>query len=365
MQNTEIIPAWQEAYCIRTCPPDKIFFSDDMKVNEHMRTCPFCRERVRDSGQGWDQLRDKILDYFPLPEEPDRPAPGQVWTVSEELSDWQEEKFYNPPQVLILKEEKNILQVVQLYGDTALFGPDDILLGEFGFAETWNTFALAAEDLGVYHGEIEQEKLARTIDRIEKKDFSDINENSTLYQFRLLELEVGSFFSSRSINALLVPSPSRRIAELLPAPESLKIQLGQKYPQGRIKDESDSLLMLATFEPPAEKTAMAASSSEGTILVNKVKAGLHGISITGEQAWLTACRRAEETVFVSGSINSPIPEHHDFLAWWSTHSGNRIPADEVDLDPQSGEFDIQIGNVSIADYQNGSPVLLLIENEDS
>src|SRR6056297_3213599 len=99
MTDHETIAAWQEAFCQRTCPPANILYGNDMNAEHHIRTCFFCRERLRENTSDWSSLARKIKEYFPLPEKPKRPVPGQVWTVSEQLVGWQEGQYFNPPQI--------------------------------------------------------------------------------------------------------------------------------------------------------------------------------------------------------------------------------------------------------------------------
>lgn len=362
MIDYETVTAWQEAYCQRTCPPDKILFGKDMKAEEHLRSCFFCRERQLESGSKWSSLARKIQEYFPLPSPPEQLAAGQVWTIREKLAGWQEDQYYNAPQVMIL-EENNPVQVVQLYGDTALMGPDDVILGEFGFAETWNTFALAANDLGIYMGKVEEKRLTRTIKCIAKKRFTDIDENSILFQFRQLELEIGGYFSGRSIAGLLLDTPKNRILKMFPAAKDLKSTLEQKYPGCVIKDEHDHLLALADFQLPREYTGLAASTLENKHPVNWVTAKSNDISIVISWAKIHHHKRIDENVLISGTLAREVPKEHEFYAWWSTFSGARIAADETDLDPQSGEFDLEINNIPAMEYRHGSLILLILENK--
>ncbi len=365
MDNHEIILAWQEAFCLRTCPPDKIFNEKDMNVRKHIQACPFCRERSKEAEPEWSSLGDKILEYFPLPDPQSRIAPGQVWTISDKLAGWQEDKHYNPPQVLVYDlTDEYVVQTVQIYGDTALMGPDDVLLGEFGFAETWNTYALNRNDLGNFIGSVGERHLQRTKERIEKKDFKHIDENSTLYQFRLLELETGSFFSSQSISGLLPQTPSAQLTELFPSGETVNQVLEEKYPRGETAVAEDPLLALALFQLPQEKLNMAASSTGDIHPVNWVKTGSGDLSITGSGARIILNKYREGTILVSGTLNDQIPHTCDFLAWWSTFSGHRIPARETDLDPDTGEFDIEITDVSREEYKNGNVILLVLEQKD-
>lgn len=117
-----------------------------------------------------------------------------------DLGGWGEPyRYFNPPDVLVLRAFSGGVQVAQVCNDTAFATREDILLpAELGaFAEPWNTFISQPDDLDRRIDTVPLE----LITAIRQKSIlsPDPAESELLYTFRDLELQTASWFGAKPV----------------------------------------------------------------------------------------------------------------------------------------------------------------------
>lgn len=144
----------------RTCPPPHIRndprHSADME--NHRRICPYCRTPPEDVSTPWAPLMARLRLVAGSASPQIQPAaPGQLRYLRPDLARWRDGFFYNPPLVLLLRDlsiSPRVFKAAQTYHDLLLAGPGDLIVQDSDdpsdgwFIETWNCYAVRADDLG-------------------------------------------------------------------------------------------------------------------------------------------------------------------------------------------------------------------------
>ena len=198
--------SWLPAWTLRCCPPDAAKTAPpDADFSRHLAICPICR---RENDNNLPRIR---LD-LPVTDIPEKqsPNPGELWSLSPSLAGWgPKNRYYSPPVVLVSDPaDKQAVHVLQIFGDPALSGPDDVLLdnGLIGFVEIWNRYTLSVSDLGERLGKISEDCLILVNEAL-SKHHAEPEPGSLLWFFRQMEVETGWYFAEKSLTGLLGASP--------------------------------------------------------------------------------------------------------------------------------------------------------------
>lgn len=194
--------AWQQAWRMRCCPPDTVLAGElTGELEQHLEICPACRRARADS-------LPEILLNFPSESSAHQRVPhvGELWSITKKTAGWGPKyRYYSPPVVLItaMVGDKAV-NVIQIFGDTALAGPDDILLDNniIGFIEVWNRYTLKTGVLENCLGKVSPD-LVHSIEKTHGEHHPAPSPGSLLWFFRQLEVETGWFFAEQSIADLL------------------------------------------------------------------------------------------------------------------------------------------------------------------
>lgn len=335
---------------LRTCPPKKIFHCKDHEdyIDGHIKRCPFCTETSDepDDSEGWQELGEALMTMIEKPQVKN-PEPGQIWSISEDLEGWDDEyRYFNSTQVLIIEVNQNLqaVKASQLYSDTILMGPDDVYLGkETGFAQPWNIYSLAFEDLGFCWQTIDL-ALVEKVKKISRKEFQEIETNSPLYFFRQLELEVGAFFSLQSIEKLMSLIDENKtiqdIRESYPSelypwlkdPGTLRQVLLREIPGLDFDTTSDDPLeILALMRLPDEEVSLAAASDPELISFNYVFIVKGRINVQSRWAKITHTSVVDGQGWIAGHFVEK-KELQQLVVWWKKDDQVMIKADDIKFD---------------------------------
>lgn len=186
----------------RTCPPYDILMAGGPAVEAHLRHCDRCRDLADADGESYAALKALSAKASPPPLETEA-RPGELRRVLRRAVPdiHNEHGWHNPPMVLVVEGEdsvgiKGVVRVVQVCGGLALSGPYDVPLRSVDsdvFAEPWNSWPVLISSLSRSIDEVSAEELAEVIEN-QKKPMPWIDEDSLLYTFRRLELNIGGFY---------------------------------------------------------------------------------------------------------------------------------------------------------------------------
>jgi hypothetical protein len=315
MQNEEYMLndlAWERLFRHRCCPPDRVLFAGENEMlRAHLQHCPWCRAELEaaiilPSAQAAAQEGSASAP----------PEPGEIRAVDLNYAGWGKKgRYYNPPLVLVLAAypDKRV-EVMQLYDDFSMAGPDDFMLGPAFqlFAETWNRYTLEPDMLGWCYGTIAPGVLERC------RAYSaapEVEQGSLIWFFRQLEVECGYHFFKRS----LLQRQKNSLREL--SPELLADQLrglGLDCVPG-----GSALETLAAARIPDERLPRAAHAG---------RLHRHGMSVYlrgGEVAeyrthpiQLSLLEFVKGRLLVSGLFEEDPPESDEYQFW--CRSGDRL-----------------------------------------
>ena len=267
---------------IRRCPPHGMFKDPDRaaELAQHLAVCPHCAEAPHET------LRLPATLPFEA-EAPAGAAAGQIRYIRSEKAGWRQGYHCNPPMVVVLEIREEIsddILVAQIYDDTILAGPGDLILdgdctgaGEL-FIETWNSYTLKAADLGTLMGQVP----APVVDAVRrmKADPGDappwapltvpMKEDDPRRHFRELEVETAFFFSSQAAGELMAelesPLPDVIYASLAEFMEAIAEKVhGIRFPWAPESLED----ALASAEFPSHILPMAAADDRERIVIGK------------------------------------------------------------------------------------------------
>lgn len=200
MDNEIRCLAWRQMHRRRHCPSMKVLAQGGPHVERHLAYCPDCRTALELASEA-AKLEGALLNLPLEMPAPSSPVPGDVRALrpgTDPASRVDEDgTFYNPPLLLVLSEPNNHgnYRVAQVFNKAALQDEGDISLGRGLIAEAWNVYDVPAHALASVPYAHVGRQYAEAVLKASKGPFSDIEEGSALFSFRIDECRVGSFFS--------------------------------------------------------------------------------------------------------------------------------------------------------------------------
>lgn len=303
---TDLQQAWQTAFQLRTCPTDAVLRAiiPDKNLERHLSSCSICREKrdmPAEQVGAWQNLFDKFAPQ--IHQAINDPQPGQIWIIRKELSRWGDDGYYySPPNVMLLENlDRHRFLVVQLYSDKRLMGEGDIWLGDrFGFAQSWNTYAISRDSLECWLGIATDKQVAEVIQAGAVKP-SPIEEHTALSFFRTLEKTAGSYAALLPVIEE-VTEPSLNEAFLQRIFGSLAATY-DKLAKFKLPEYADSLidLLSGTTDPHSISPVTAATSMP--LQVNIVMKQMDGtITIKTVGATLMENNWEDDDYYVAGKL---------------------------------------------------------------
>lgn len=360
--------AWQIALQARGCPPDPILYGETGgELSAHLAQCPFCWE-MRSSGTGsLDEtgLAREIARHAPA--HPLRaPRPGAVCTISRRLAGWGPKgRYYNPPLVLLLELLPDVpggARVVPLYDDPRLAGPGDIFLESGLFAESWNAFAVAVDDLECCRGSVEEERLQEVLSAV-GADWGDPPAGTPLEAFRRLEVELAAFLALQALSGLMDHrefGPIEELEALFPDGASLKAALADDYPNVAWPEapmDAPALLAHARFREAG--AAMAAAGDVHMVGANLVVIRGGNLALQHTLCEIRHFSASEEGLVLGGRVLSPLVERVELFAQWVREGTPPRDCDRSSIDAAGGFFRIMFRNMTEDRFKSGRLVLLV------
>lgn len=360
--------AWQEVYRERTCPGHKVLFSEEYaaEVAEHNKRCPACEALTREELDSWKELGESLRTVVRKPENPE-PAVGQVRALKAVLGGWDEEhRYINPPMVLVLEVFQDVhgVRVAQIFDAPELALSDDVDLEDYlGHAESWNSYAMRAEDLGECWGRVSKETVQRVRSLAEQGvEAEQPEEDSVIYFFRQLELEVGARMAMQALPDLVERHEQSLFPGWMNDPAEVRGKVLKFAPRAEVPETGDSLAMLAGMRFPEEMRNLAASDPGTTIQYNVLtlgesdfQSGRVGLARLDEQDL------DGETIHVEGRLDQSI-EDGMLLAWWKVDE--RFVEGDVEIDARGVYFEADFSDRSEQELREGELILLLLRRDD-
>jgi|GEM_PF-747334 len=328
----DLAGAWELAWQTRFCPPEELILGQEPtpEAQAHLRACPYCAGQAalrRAAGPG-PRVHPAPTPAAARPTTPPLAA-GQLWRLDPGRDGWgPKERYYHGPVVLVLDTDSrlpNAVLVAQTYHDPLLSGPDDLSLGPRRFAQPWNVYTLHRRDLHHSCGQVDP-ALARRVLAASRGSLTSLELTSTLYMFRQMEVELGCFFASAAVCALLeeardpageagagqgvAPRPAVGAASPDPWGDQPHLRadllaLGLEVPEGEVR--AADLYFLAG--PPATELPLAASGAEPQRSTPVVA---FGHQAGRPRAWQLLEARVTDyvgspQVMVGGRFSAPLP----------------------------------------------------------
>ena len=218
--------AWQTAFELRTCPGSHMLYATDPDDNlkKHLAICHICREKremPQTERDAWKTLRQKFATITMKPGIGTEKQAGQVWTIKSEFGGWREDgRYVTPPTILLLEKIDGTSgwQVAQLYRDARLIGTGDVALDEcYGFAETFNCYALKDDRFDKFLGGVNPDELKKVV-KASIAVHDPAPEGSILSFFRSMEIEVGAYFAVPAVAELVAESEAAAAKERMIVP---------------------------------------------------------------------------------------------------------------------------------------------------
>lgn len=327
--------AWRRAWRMRCCPPDVELTASkqpDMLEN-HLQICPRCRADKA-------EILPVSSPEKPSTRQPDKELPrtGELWLIKPELGGWAEKSRYcNAPVVLIIDDsDEKTVNVLQIYDDGYFKGPEDVALGDHaaGFAEPWNRYSLAINDLAVKLGKVTQDVVEKCRAAASEPSI-EIEQGSLLWFFRNMEVETGFYFARQSIAKVLHDDQTemswkkatglRAIStgHLLRQLQQHRLQYDTSLPK-----DAGVLDILASCRLPDDLLPLAAADT------NKSAFALVFIFGSGRLESYTTCTFKllqtdvqGNSLLVSGTLPDEAVDFDEFYCWWA-REGKMIPPDQ-------------------------------------
>ena len=354
--------AWRSMYQARTCPPFSVI--NDPKhadnVAEHRKGCPLCALRTDYDfdADAWAEMGRRMSQGWPKPDRPEI-LPGQVWALTEAKGGWDERfRYINPPLVLVLEvfEDVNGVRVAQIFDHHELAAGGDMALGEdLGFAEAWNAYALDQADLDLCFGQVGDDTL-NAVRQALGAGQDELDEESTLWFFRQLELEVGAFMAMEAMGRLMLRHDRNEVREAFADTASVRAKVLAFDRTVILPDACDGLSMVALATLPEQR--LAAATIRGQIPFTVVTVGRETNPCRGALAEIKHARLDGSTIRVTGTL--PEDARHGLLFAWWRRPDTDMDEGEVKFDLASGLFRADFPGKSGLDFEVGDLVLLLV-----
>ena len=357
--------AWKKALIVRGCPPADILFGPgDESLRAHLDVCPACRDSLAmeaDERAQWAALAD-VLTTEPLsaPQSMDTdyaPAPGQIWRIRRALAGWGPKyRYHNPPLVLILDLlDNDLARVAQIYPGDDFLTDDDISLPGLGFAQPWNVYSLAVNDLETFRGQAPDsvpEARARS-----RGTFADLDEAAPLFWLRTMELDLGAHFAGQSLVGVL-ETPER---DTMPVPlsampfDALCRALERKGQKVRL-ESGNPLLGLARYNQEDVAWGLAASG-ERAQTVNYALLDDVGLEIRQASIVFSTISFLEGMLTVAGEIRMESVRTEEIFAWWDAQ-GRMVWPIASDISDDGRYFNLRFAGVEDREFHVGRLVVL-------
>lgn len=210
--------AWRRMFLLRTCPPLRVLKQGGDLANRHLRSCAMCRLTMKNIPLYAEAGKMLLSKLTRKTEEVSAPKPGDIRKITPKSSSdtWFDAngRYHNPPKILVLSEadDMNQVRVAQIFEEKDLCGEGDTTVGENLFAESWNIYSVPASLLANRtYRTVSAASVQNVLDDA-KKTLPSLDEDSTLFHFRNLELETGVFFRMKAnLDNREESLPSRRI----------------------------------------------------------------------------------------------------------------------------------------------------------
>lgn len=361
--------AWRIMYQDRTCPPYAVLRDPAQTENvaEHRKGCPFCAMKSPEAidYEAWAELGTQMAHDWPKPQKPSVQV-GQIWSLVATKGGWDDRfRHVNPPMVLILDvfEDVSGIRVTQLFDVKALMGDGDVDLGpRFGVAEAWNTYALDQADLDSCFGTVGHDDL----DSVRNAVLSEahiVEDDSIVWHFRQLELEVASFMAMEAIGRLMDRQERNAVRQELADAEMVRGKILAFDPRIRLPKVDDGLKMLAEANLPDELMLKAAAVEGEQLPFTVVSIGGVTNPCRGFLAEVLGSDLEDTVIRITGRLPEECREGLLF-AWWRRPD---IGLEEgvAEFDPSAGIFNAVFPGKSQLDFNIGEPVLLLVQVNDA
>lgn len=368
MTTSPIKEAWRSIYQMRTCPPFSVISSPGHSaiVAEHRKGCPLCTPRDAPSVdvEAWAALGRQMVGNRPKPRKPEL-HPGQIWSLVKTKGGWDQRfRYINPPLVLVLEifEDVQGVRVAQVFDQHELASDGDVPLGDgLSFAEAWNTYPLDQADLDQCFGQVGVDTLHAVHEALETGQ-RDLEEESTVWFFRQLELEVGAFMAMEAMSRLMVRHERHALREALADAASVRNKVLSFDRSIILPDDPDGLRMLSLASLSVKR--MAAATVKNQIPFNVVGVGQDTIPCRGALAEIKQPRLDGSTIRVTGTL--PEDARRGFLFSWWRRPGMEMEEGTVKYDPASGLFRSDFFGKNEKDFKQGELILLFVtaNNED-
>ncbi len=368
---------WQIALNIRTCPPDVILLKEKSEnLTRHIHSCYMCRMNLDiqvDETWTWPEVYQELGNTS-------GPDPGQIRKISNELAGWgPKDRYYNPPLVLILDViDEHAVHVAQIYPGQEFKSEDDVYLDGFGYVQPWNTYTMGIQDLegvlGTTYLHIPRMILGKS------EEYFHADEDSMLYLFRCMEIEVGSFFSQQSV-ARLVQNLEHEETESV---RGLVVKaIHHSIEITSLKNSDDPLFELARMDMSELKQAVLvkagkpepvpgffedkqsfkmAASDEDNIQAKMIVLDDTGLEIKGFQSGLVTIMstdRSDNQLKIFGKVDPDFVQASEIFAWWDTPE-RPIPSDPVEFSDDHSLFTAFFPEMTRQDYLKGRLMVIFV-----
>jgi hypothetical protein len=371
----------------RTCPPNNIkrdHGSKDLIAN-HMKVCPYCKENATDMKDPWIQLYDGLKMFFePAANVPTvEPAAGDVRKIRMKKALELKTKYFNPPAVLVLdapKQPRGSVLVAQIYHDTAMAGPGDLIVQYPGipdqafFIETWNTYPIRSSDLGPPMFSISSNTLKavhalRTDGCFLAAGFPvpvPMRKNDLRLEFRRMEAAMARVFSVGDLElsaqtAEKLRLPYKSASEAMAAIQAVSPGAFWHAPP----DDALEAFLLAQLPDEMLPLAAADNTEPGGFASLYMRHKGYVISLSPLHFRVHAEMRGENIRAVSGCIQGGSQELSgtDLICMYETQHGGKISPSRLVWNDESGDFYIEFPSEAEKD-DGGSVSLVLFKEAD-
>lgn len=359
--------AWKKALILRGCPPADILFGPEGELlGAHLDICPTCRDSLAmepDERAQWAALAEVLLPGQLPP--PVRKTPGQIWRIRRDLAGWGPKyRYCNPPLILVLEiQDDELARVAQIYPADDFLTEEDVSLPGLGFAQPWNTYSLAVNDLESFRGEVPN-ALTETVPKVMMRSqggVAELDEASPLFWFRTLELDLGAHYAGQSLaavlpdadhdaplDATLVPLGEMSVDALCRALE----RKGQAIP---LRGDNP-LLELARYNQDDTAWGLAASG-ERTQAVNYALLDDVGLEIRQASVVFSKVAHHDGMLILAGEIQAEGARTQAIFAWWDAQ-GRMVWPMASDISDDGRYFNLRFTEVTDREFRVGRLVVL-------
>lgn len=356
LDHTQLKRAWQTAFELRLCPDAETLFAEvpDQNLNRHLQMCHLCREkREMPSLQlaAWRKLMQHLAGTRYQPARPGHPVPGQVWSLKNSLAGWgSDAHFHKPPRVLLLEHVEGTrgFKAVQLYGDRLLMGEGDVWLenDRFGFAQGWNCYSIHEDAMDGCWGAV-PDHIVKQVQVAAAMAYAPVEEDSILYFFRRMEIDVGARVALPSVAMLVeewentvAASAVERFEKLLSPIAALCKKLKNSPQVLEIPGIAESILnlLLKTKLKPQYESSYAAADEESVLLVRFFDELPEEMRIENFKVKLTRNHWVNGNYFIAGHLNKTPPSTLTLLGLLTFNAVTLAETDQIGINDKYFEI---------------------------